>query len=45
MVVVQMFQHNETGIGVLCIVLFFCGQIGTLIAFIYGWVKSGGGAD
>lgn len=37
MVIIQMFQHEQTGLGIACIVLTFCG-IGALIAFIYGWV-------
>jgi hypothetical protein len=41
MVLVQMFQHGQTGLGVLCVVLFLCFGIGFLIVFIYGWVKSG----
>jgi hypothetical protein len=39
MVVVQMFKHDQTGLGVACILLIFCG-IGGLIAFIYGWIKN-----
>ncbi|HVS36441.1 MAG TPA: hypothetical protein VMS17_12820 [Gemmataceae bacterium] len=40
LVLVQMFQRGQTGLAVACIVLVFCGGIGALIAFIYGWVKS-----
>jgi hypothetical protein len=41
LVIVQMFQHNQTGMGVACLVgLLLCG-IGGLVAFIYGWVKAG----
>jgi hypothetical protein len=39
LVVIQMFKHNETTIGILSIVLAFCG-IGFLLAFIYGWIKA-----
>jgi len=39
MVLMAMFQHGQTGLGIACIVLIFCG-VGGLIAFIYGWVKS-----
>src|SRR5207244_2318083 len=39
MVLIQMFQHGQTGLGIACIVLIFCG-VGGLIAFIYGWMKS-----
>jgi len=40
LVIVQMFKHDKTGMGIACIVLFFCCGIGGLITFIYGWVKS-----
>src|SRR5262249_9249380 len=40
MVLVKMFQHGQTGLGVACIVLALCTGIGSLIAFIYGWVKA-----
>jgi hypothetical protein len=39
MVIIKMFQNNDTGLAIACIVLAFCG-IGGLIAFIMGWVKS-----
>ena len=39
MVVIQMFQHGQTGLGIVCALLFWC--IGPLIAFIYGWIKAG----
>ena len=38
MVVVQMFKHDKSSLGIICIVLAFCG--GPLIGFVYGWVKS-----
>ena len=41
MVIVQMFKHDQTALGVVTIVLSFCGGFGSLIAFIFGWVKSG----
>ena len=40
MVVVQMFKHDQTNLGIICIVLTFCTGVGPLIAFIYGWMKS-----
>ena len=40
LVLIKMFQHNQTGLGVACIVLLFCCGIGGLIAFIFGWVKA-----
>jgi hypothetical protein len=39
LVLVQMFKHDQTGLGIACIVLIFCG-IGPLIAFVYGWIKN-----
>jgi hypothetical protein len=40
MVIMKMFQNGQTGLGIATAILSFCG-IGFLIAFIYGWVKSG----
>jgi hypothetical protein len=41
MVVIQIFQHGETGMGLACSIgLLACG-LGYLLAFIYGWVKAG----
>jgi len=40
MVVVKMFQHDQTGLGIACIVLALCTGFGSLIAFVYGWVKA-----
>jgi hypothetical protein len=39
LVVIKMFQHGQTGLGIATIVLAFCG-IGFLVAFIYGWVRA-----
>jgi hypothetical protein len=39
-VIVQMFQHGATTMGIVCIVLTLCCGLGALIAFIYGWVKA-----
>jgi hypothetical protein len=39
LVIIQMFQHQQTGLGIACILLAFCG-IGALIAFVYGWMKA-----
>jgi hypothetical protein len=40
LVVVKMFQHGQTGLGIATIVLvIFCG-IGGLIAFIFGWMRA-----
>jgi hypothetical protein len=40
LVLIQMFKHGKTGLGITCIVLFWCCGIGYLITFIYGWVVS-----
>lgn len=40
MVVVKMFQHDQTGLGITCIVLSLCGSIGLLIAFVVGWMNA-----
>jgi hypothetical protein len=39
-VIVQMFQHGATGLGIACIVLILCCGLGPLIAFIFGWIKA-----
>ena len=39
LVLVKMFQNDQVVMGVVCIVLIFCG-IGPLVAFVYGWIKS-----
>jgi hypothetical protein len=41
LVVVQMFKHEQTGLGITCIVLALCTGIGYFIAFVMGWIKSG----
>jgi hypothetical protein len=38
LVLVKMFQHGQTGLGIACIVLVFCG-IGGLVAFVVGWMN------
>jgi hypothetical protein len=40
LVIVKMFQHQHTGLAIVCIVLFCC-FVGHLIGFIFGWMKSG----
>jgi hypothetical protein len=40
LVIVKMFQAGQTGLGVLCIILFFCCGIGILFTLIYGWIKA-----
>jgi hypothetical protein len=39
MVLIQMFQHGQTGLGIACAVTALCG-IGILFAFVKGWMKS-----
>jgi hypothetical protein len=40
LVLVKMFQNDQVGLGIACIVLIFVCGIGGLVAFIYGWVKA-----
>src|SRR5262249_6930748 len=40
LVVVKMFQHGHTGLGILTIVLACVCGIGFLFSFIYGWMKA-----
>src|SRR5438045_4111544 len=40
LLIVQLFQRGRTGLGILCIVLFFCCTIGHWIAYIVGWMNS-----
>lgn len=40
LVLVQMFQHGETGVGIACIVLLCLCGIGSLVAFVYGWLRA-----
>lgn len=40
MVCVKMFQNNQTGLGIVSLVLMFCSGIGYFITLIYGWMKS-----
>lgn len=41
-VIVNMFQNGKTGLGIATIVLTFLCGIGSLIAFIWGWMNVGG---
>jgi len=40
MVVVKMFQNDQTGMAIACIVLSFCTGVGPIIAFVVGWMNS-----
>ena len=37
LVVIHFFKSDQTGLGIACIVLLFCG-VGALIAFVKGWM-------
>jgi hypothetical protein len=41
LVIVQMFQHGQTGIAVACLVGVLLCLVGFLAAFVYGWMKAG----
>jgi hypothetical protein len=41
MVLVKMFQNNETTMGIICIVTTLLCGLGVLITFILGWVNVG----
>ena len=36
-VVIHFFKSDQSGLGIACILLLFCG-IGALIAFVKGWI-------
>ncbi len=38
LVIVKMFQNEQTGLAIACILLIWC--IGGLIAFVYGWINA-----
>jgi hypothetical protein len=40
LVVIQMFQHGQTGLAIASIVLIFCCGIGGLVAFVVGWMNA-----
>ncbi len=40
MVIIKMFSNDESTMGIVCLVTLLCG-VGGLIAFVYGWMKSG----
>jgi hypothetical protein len=39
-VLIQMFQRGAAGLGIVCILLSLCCGVGSIVAFIYGWVKA-----
>src|SRR5262245_14011529 len=40
LVLVQMFQRGQTGLGIVTLLLALCTGVGGLIAFVYGWIKA-----
>ena len=42
LVIKDMFAEGKTGQGIACIVLTFVCGIGSLIAFVWGWMNTGG---
>jgi hypothetical protein len=40
LVIIAMFQNQQGTLAIVCLVLLLCG-IGFLIAFIFGWIRSG----
>ena len=40
LVLIQMFQNDQTGMGIACIVLGLVCGIGGLVAFIVGWMNA-----
>ena len=42
LVIKDMFAEGKTGLGISCIILTFVCGIGSLIAFVWGWMNTGG---
>ena len=40
LVLIKMFQNDQTVMGIICIVTMFCAGLGVLIAFIVGWINA-----
>ncbi|QDU98337.1 hypothetical protein [Lignipirellula cremea] len=40
LVILSMFKHSDSTLGIISIVALFCG-VGILVTFIIGWVKVG----
>jgi hypothetical protein len=40
LVVIKMFQHGDSNLGIISLVLILCG-IGALVAYVIGWMKAG----
>ena len=39
--VVKMFQNGQTALGIGCLIGALCCGIGGLVAFAFGWIRSG----
>jgi hypothetical protein len=40
-VVMKMFQHGDSNLGIISLVLILCFGIGGLVAYVIGWMKVG----
>ncbi|MEW4456320.1 hypothetical protein AB1L30_26895 [Bremerella sp. JC817] len=40
-IVMQMFQHGDATLGIVCLATLLCGLLGFLIAFVMGWINVG----
>jgi hypothetical protein len=40
MFIMKMFERDQKGLGIACIILVFCTGIGSLIAFVVGWMHA-----
>ena len=40
MVIVKMFQNDQSTLGIVTIILILCTGIGSLIAFVVGWMNA-----
>ena len=40
MIVIKMFQNDKSTLGIITIVLVFCGGIGYLIGLVVGWMNA-----
>lgn len=39
-VLVKMFENDQVGLGIACIILSICTGVGPIIAFVVGWTKT-----
>jgi hypothetical protein len=40
LICVKMIQSGQTGLGIVCLIVWLCCGIGFFITLIYGWVKA-----